>query len=509
MTKYVIAKYIRLSMEDEKYDSLSIPTQRKVIDRYIADMDIENAEILEFVDNGHTGTNFERPAVQKLLDMVREKQIDCIIAKDFSRFGRNAIETGYFIEMVFPIFSTRFIAISDNFDSANHVGDTGGLDVSFKFLLNEYYSKDMSIKSKSAKYLKFRSGEYQSSICPYGYRKGSSGRLEIDETAANTVRLIFESALLTKNAQDIVKLLYDRHIPTPGEYKKAQGKNYYDLSRSHGIWSRSTINRILADERYIGTYVIGKREVLEVGCTHMRLKNKEDWIRIPNHHPPIVSSELFSQVNAKLLHFKCNKHPRKYNLRGKVYCNCCRHAMNRAPRKEPAYLCRYTKVDESAKCYNLEISEAELESKIFAEIQNQAKNFLNAMENTDESISQEKLSHQCSRYNKQISEYSQTKLNLYEDYVLGEITSENYTTERDEIDKKIIMLNQSESATAIRLKQSKEIQKLSDNLLDISQKVIKSDKLTHSLVELLIDRVYVYPDKNFKIHWNKSTFGDN
>ncbi|MGL5514838.1 MAG: zinc ribbon domain-containing protein, partial [Sporomusa sp.] len=200
---------------------------------------------------------------------------------------------------------------------------------------------------------------------------------------------------------------------------------------------------------------------------------------------------------------------RDYNLRGKVYCNCCRHAMNRAPRKEPAYFCRYTKVDESAKCHNLEINEAELEANIFAEIQNQAKSFLIAMEDTDESISQEKLAHQCSRYNKQIAEYNQTKLKLYEDYVLGKITLENYTKERDAIDKKIILLNQSESAAAIRLKQSKEIQKSSDNLLDISKKVIESDKLNRSLVELLIDRVYVYPDKNFKIHWSNSTFGNN
>jgi len=111
MSKYVIAKYIRLSLEDEKYDSLSIPNQRNVLNRYIADMNIADTEILEFVDNGHTGTNFERPAVQKLLEMVRAKKIDCIIVKDFSRFGRNAIETGYFIEMVFPLFSTRFIAM--------------------------------------------------------------------------------------------------------------------------------------------------------------------------------------------------------------------------------------------------------------------------------------------------------------------------------------------------------------------------------------------------------------
>lgn len=123
-----------------------------------------HAEILEFIDNGYSGTNFERPKVQELIEMVRANKIDCIIVKDFSRFGRNSIETGYFIERVFPLFHTRFISINDNFDSDQHKGDTGGMDVAFKYLISEYYSRDMSIKTKSAKYAKMQRGEYQSNV---------------------------------------------------------------------------------------------------------------------------------------------------------------------------------------------------------------------------------------------------------------------------------------------------------------------------------------------------------
>ena len=142
MSEYVIAKYIRLSLDDAKTDSMSIENQRLLIDRYIAELGLSDASVIEFVDNGYSGTNFERPAVQELLELVRAGKINCIMVKDFSRFGRNAIETGYFIERVFPLFHVRFISVSDGFDSAEHAGDTGGMEVAFKFLMHEYYGCD-------------------------------------------------------------------------------------------------------------------------------------------------------------------------------------------------------------------------------------------------------------------------------------------------------------------------------------------------------------------------------
>ena len=134
--KYVIALYIRLSVEDFKTESLSIPNQKLILrEKAMSLPEWDNGEVLEFVDNGHTGTNFERPAVQELLTMVQAGKIDCIIVKDLSRFGRNSIETGYFIERVFPLYHTRFISVSDDFDTANFKGDTGGIDIAFKYLI--------------------------------------------------------------------------------------------------------------------------------------------------------------------------------------------------------------------------------------------------------------------------------------------------------------------------------------------------------------------------------------
>ena len=152
MSDYNIALYIRLSVEDSKTDSLSISNQRLILrEKALSLSEYNGGELMEFVDNGHTGMNFERPAVQELLALVQSGKIDCIIVKDLSRFGRNSIETGFFIERVFPLYHTRFISVSDDFDTQNYKGDTGGIDVAFKYLISECYSRDMSMKTRSAK----------------------------------------------------------------------------------------------------------------------------------------------------------------------------------------------------------------------------------------------------------------------------------------------------------------------------------------------------------------------
>lgn len=180
---------------------------------------------MEFIDKGHSGTNFERPAVQELLELVRSGKINCITIKDLSRFGRNSIETGYFIERVFPLYHTRFISVSDDFDTANFKADRGGMEVAFKYLISECYSRDMSMKTKIAKYAKMRLGEYQSAICLYDYRKGSNGRLDLDEEAAAVVRQIFTWDAESSNSAEITRKLYALHIHAAitARAKQAQG----------------------------------------------------------------------------------------------------------------------------------------------------------------------------------------------------------------------------------------------------------------------------------------------
>jgi DNA invertase Pin-like site-specific DNA recombinase len=504
MAKYVFAKYIRLSLEDVKSDSLSIPNQRLLLDRHIDSLEMDDVEVLEFVDNGHTGTNFERPGVQELLELVRQSKVDCILVKDFSRFGRNSIETGYFIERVFPLFRTRFIAVSDGFDSNDYKEDTGGMEIAFKYLMHEYYSQDLSRKEKSAKYAKFKRGEYQSKVCPYGYRKGANGRMEIDEEAAAVIRLIFETARTMKEATDVVKVLHERKILPPGEYRKAKGIGFHDISRSIGIWQRSTILRFLADERYTGMYIIGKREVVEVGSTRNRMKDESEWVKIPNHHPAIVSKELYDEVQTKVRHFKCPKSAKEYTLRGKVFCGCCRHAMQLFPRKVKAFGCRYTKIDETAECNGLEIGEQELERLLYEVISKQANIVMNI--GALDTSGAELRSEQQAEYEKQLGGLQEEKRTLYERFVLGEIDAATYKTEKAMFDTEISRFTKalgtlkSEAAILSAAKSS------DDELRQIASTALDTDKLTRTLVDLLIEKVYIYPGNHVEIVWKAEDF---
>ena len=499
MQKYVIALYIRLSIEDYKYDSLSIENQSLALHEYAASMpEALNAEIMEFIDNGYSGTNFERPQVQKLIELVRANQIDCIIVKDFSRFGRNSIETGYFIERVFPLFHTRFISISDDFDSSKFKGDTGGMDVAFKYLISEYYSRDMSIKTKSAKYAKMQRGEYQSKICPYGYRKSADGRMEPDPEAAAVVQLIFQLAAEGINATAITRELFRRNIPTPGQYKAAHGNHTHDISRCHGIWSTSTILRILEDERYIGSYVIGKRAVLEVGGTRSRMKDRDKWYIIPDHHTAIVEKAIFEKVQASQLRFsQPNKKKRDYPLKGKAFCGCCGHALSRTMQKTSYYYCRHSEADEKSRCHKMRINAAELEKAVFITLKKQME--AAASLNPDGTVRLEVAVPERSEYEQQIEELQDGKRLLYERYLLGEIDLDTYKAEKTACDELLLKTKNAYAAVLAQAKQKQEERSRQESREEAAEAILDADTLTTELADFLIDRVLVYPDNRIEI----------
>ena len=506
MSKYVIALYIRLSVEDSKTESLSIHNQRLILHKFAGTLpEGDDAEILEFVDNGHSGTNFERPAVQELLELVRENRIDCVIVKDFTRFGRNAIDTGYFIERVFPLYRTRFISVQDDFDTANFKEDTGGMEVAFKYLISEYYSKDLSEKSKSAKYMKMQKGEYQSKICNYGYRKGANNRLEIDAEAADVVRLIFDLSLGGQSAQQIAKELYLRGIPTPGEYKAQHGMAHHDISRCHHMWQRSSVLRILSDERYIGTYIIGKRAVREVGGHKTRLKAESEWFKIPNHHPAIVEQAVYEQVQAGLQRFVCEKkNLTEYPLRGKVFCGCCCHAMYRR-KKDPEFLCEFSKIDPGFACYGLSIIERELESLLYEVMSRQAAVILDIDPIGGFRELTRKLARQTG-YEAQIQACNDSKLELYERFLRQEITLEEYREQKAVYDVKLKDLNRQHSALAVVTRQMQMDSDKKNSLHQTAWEVSAETGLTKALAEKLIDKVYIYPDNRVEISWKIRDF---
>lgn len=471
MQKYVIALYIRLSLEDYKYDSMSIENQHLALNEFVSSMpESANAEVLEFIDNGYSGTNFERPKVQELIEMVRANKIDCIIVKDFSRFGRNSIETGYFIERVFPLFHTRFISINDDFDSDQHKGDTGGMDVAFKYLISEYYSRDMSIKTKSAKYAKMQRGEYQSKVCPYGYRKSADGRMEPNPETAAVVQLIFQLAATGIGAAAITRELFKRGIPTPGEYKAAHGQQYHDVSRSRGRWSGATVLRILEDERYIGSYVIGRRAVIEVGGTRSRRKDRDKWFIIPDHHPAIVDKELFEKVQAVQRRFSLpNRKTKEYPLKGKVYCGC-----------------RDVRADAAG-----------LEEAVLLTLKKQLEILLPVHE--DGTIHLEATAAKCSEYEKQLEVLKDQKQALFERYLLGQIELDTYKSEKAVYDAEILKVKNAYAAVTAQAKLKREEQARQSSRQEIVHSIAAADVLTSELTDLLIEKVYVFPDNRIEI----------
>ena len=505
---YVIAPYIRLSTEDSKVGSFSIENQRRALLHYIDTMvDVKNVEVMEFVDNGYSGTNFERPAVQELLDLVRAGKINCIIVKDFTRFGRNSIEVGYFMEKVFPIYGVRFISLNDNFDSNTLHGDTGGINVAFKYLVSEFYSRDLSVKYKSAKYVKFRRGEYQSKICPYGYRKGADGRMEPDEETAPNVQLIFELACDGLDTSRIIEELFQRGISPPSEHKAAKGEPYNnDISRCCGIWIRSTILRLLRDERYTGTYIMGKREVTEVGGHQMRLKDESEWFKIPDHHPAIVSKETFEQVQRQLSHGKSvKKNVNLYPLRMKVFCGCCRHAMPRTANKNHSFRCQYTRVDKSSPCYGLRIAETELENMIYDILTKQAQVILNLDNLADAKLLDMQIAKQAEG-NKQVRACMEQKRILHERLLLQEISIEDYKSQKDEIDVDLKRLKQLQSVISAQTAQMQMDEKIKNARTKLAREISSTAGLTTELADTLIDRVYVYPGNRLEIVWKMKDF---
>ena len=497
---YAVCQYYGIETGENSFGySLSIENQSLVLHEYAASMpEALNAEIMEFIDNGYSGTNFERPQVQKLIELVRANQIDCIIVKDFSRFGRNSIETGYFIERVFPLFHTRFISISDDFDSSKFKGDTGGMDVAFKYLISEYYSRDMSIKTKSAKYAKMQRGEYQSKICPYGYRKSADGRMEPDPEAAAVVQLIFQLAAEGINATAITRELFRRSIPTPGQYKAAHGNHTHDISRCHGIWSTSTILRILEDERYTGVYVIGKRAVLEVGGNRSRLKDRESWYIIPDHHPAIVEKAVFDTVQASQLRFsQPNKKKRDYPLKGKAFCGCCGHALSRTMQKTSYYHCRHSEADVESRCHKMRLNAAELEQAVFLTLKKQME--AAAPLAPDGSLRVDASVPERTEYEQQIEALQDGKRALYERYLMGEIDLNTYKAEKAACDELLLKTKNAYAAVLAQAKQKQDEQARQDSRKKASKAIFDADTLTTELAELLIDRVLVYPDKRIEI----------
>ena len=229
--EYNIGIYIRLSMADEdtgygsKAESDSIGNQRMLINRFLDNHpELSHCQRSEFADDGYTGTNFHRPQFTQMMEKVKRGEINLICVKDFSRFSRDYIETGNYLECTFPFMGVRFISINDGYDSDDYKGTTGGLEVVMRSIIYAAYSKDLSVKTTSAKIQMMKQGKYVGGYAPYGYvlHPTIRNKLAVDPEAADVIRRIFREALEGSNTSQIARSLNDDGIPTPGQYFKSK-----------------------------------------------------------------------------------------------------------------------------------------------------------------------------------------------------------------------------------------------------------------------------------------------
>ena len=365
------------------------------------------------------------------------------------------------------------------------------MNVAFKYLINEYYSRDMSIKIRSAKYAKMERGEYQSKICPYGYRKGANGRMEPDGEAAETVKLIFSLAADGQSATEIARELHRRGIPTPGEYKAAHGNHTHDISRTKGVWPVSTIHRFLKDETYTGDYIIRRTEVTEIGSNTHKRRDKSQWIVIPDFHEPLIDRETFKTVNDNIRCFGSGKPKQKriYPLRGQVFCGCCHHALSRDYNPKPKYVCPCSACLDDAPCRNLKIPVPELENLVLQAIRERIRQ--NGEDGSSDGIAESGTGET------RTDSLEQERLALYEAYLNGDISLDAFKEQKERIAGKILTVQKSR----VLMQEQSAREDAANKFRQIREEVSAANHLTVELCEKLVDRVFVYPDKRIEVEF--------
>ena len=307
---YYAAIYLRLSKEDgdtssgEKKESNSIANQRKLIEDYL-NKHPEITFVQEFCDDGYTGANFDRPDFQRMMEQVKQRKINCIIVKDLSRFGRDYIDSGKYIEKIFPSLGIRFIAINDNYDSVQSNQAGNEIILPFKNLINDSYSRDISIKIRSNLDIKRRNGEFVGTHVVYGYRRSDEdkNKLVIDQTVAPIIQSIFSMKMDGFSPAQIADKLNKDGVPSPYEYKRLNGDKFHTgfKKQVHTEWSPVAVYRILKNEMYTGTLVQGKTSTPNHKIKSRTKKDEADWMRTENAHDAIITPALFDTIQKLML----------------------------------------------------------------------------------------------------------------------------------------------------------------------------------------------------------------
>ena len=439
--------YLRLSKLGKRYESESIDNQRKLIHEFVQ-RHPEITLVGERVDDGYTGTNYDRPGFQGVMDAIREKKANCVIVKDLSRLGREYIETGKYLETVFPDMGIRFISVNDDLDS-EHTPLCDDISIPIKNIMNEAYCRSLSQKLRAQFRVQRKAGEFLGAFACYGYLKDPADKhkLIIDEYAAMVVRTIFQLKMEGYSQQAIANYLSSEGVLPPAAYKQQQGLKYqsgFQAVGDNNAWSPVAVRAILENPIYIGTLVQGKRGTPNYKIKQMKLRSKEDWCVVEKNHAPIISEELFTSVQ-HLLSLDTRTSPSEevvQPLAGMLYCADCGEKLyysvtNNYKREQAYFFCSsYRKNSEVCSAHYIRekvVEQIVLESmqRILLNVQAFEKEFARKQMDCYTEDKKKQLAAKCrelSKAKKRIAEIDALIQKIYEDNASGKLSDERYAT---------------------------------------------------------------------------------
>ena len=457
---YRAAIYLRLSREDgdfscssEKLESNSISNQRLVIMDFLKKCP-EITFVREYCDDGYTGANFDRPDFQKMIEAVQRGEIDCIVLKDLSRFGREYIDSGAYIQKMFPMLGVRFIAINDNYDNAQPGAADNELVLPFKNLMNDSYCRDISVKVRSNLDAKRRNGQFVGSKVVYGYMRSPENKnlLVIDPEAAAVVQDIFRWKIDGQSPAQIADRLNRNHIPSPIEYKKGKGSKQRTCFQTKEVaqWSAVAIYRILRNEIYTGTLVQGKTTSPNHKVKKTIRKAPEEWSRTEHAHEAVIAPAQFDLVQRLML--DDTRSPVGANgvhlFSGKVFCADCGSPMVRKVSRCNGYeytyfICGGNKADKHI-CSSHMIRESTVYAAVLAVIQAQIKAAMDtsaALKQVDglawENRELERIKAKRAFQEEVADKNRRLKVGAYDDLKTGLISREDYKIFTEQFDRQI------------------------------------------------------------------------
>lgn len=514
---YRAALYIRLSHEDgDKSESDSVVNQKKLLSAFVDHQpDIDLAEY--YVDDGWSGASFNRPDFMRMMSDVYAGQVNCVIVKDSSRFGRNASESGRYIGEIFPKFGVRYIAVNDAIDSGRSQGVAiDFLNNSMRGMINEYYVAANSESIRSTLDMERRRGDFIGAFAKYGYKKDHADhhKLVIDEEAAQTVRMIFDLYLQGSGIRTIVRHLNERGIPNPSAYKRQQGFNYH--SRTIGksaLWSDKTVRRTLQDEMYIGTMVQGKFKKINYKDKAMRACDEIDWIRVENTHEAIIRPDDFARVQRMLgSHAKASAKTGEISLfSGLLRCADCGHALIKKVNHNPDKTYLYYRCSTYCKSKNACSAHTIRYEKLYDAVLLTIQQMVAVAVNADEVIKEMRLHRSASvsadvekQIKAQEQELEKVKnllADLYPDYKSGILNKEQYLMNKQKYEQRQKQLTSSIDSLKTS-HNAPDNENYTNAFIEHFKRHGNIDRLTRPLLTELVDHITVHENGGLDITFN-------